>query len=124
MKANTQYDDLLGTSAADISYGFKEQSLSEIADSFGINRQRFELIGLSLYGPGDFSLSFLCLDLEKSTDEKEHIVSMMFDVEKEDILNLLFERLSIVLHAKYDEKYPILEYNEEIRYTDFHEVDE
>ena len=50
---------------------------------------------------------------------------MSCDVEdKKDIIDILFKRLNIVLHDKFDNKYPNLDYDEEVNYSDFHETDE
>jgi hypothetical protein len=47
----------------------------------------------------------------------------MYDVnDGKENLDMLFKRLHIVLHERFDEKYPDLRYNEEIRYSDFHET--
>ena len=39
---------------------------------------------------------------------------------KKEILSFLFKQLNIVLHSKFDKKYPNLEYDEEVKYEDFH----
>lgn len=124
MRASTQYDDLVGTAAADISYGFREQTLNQIAQHFELDQQRFDLIGISLYGVGEMSLSLLCVDKERSTPDNEHLVSMMLEEGVDDVMNLLFERLSIVLHSRHDVKYPNLDFNEEVNFSDFHEDEE
>ena len=50
---------------------------------------------------------------------------MSYDEENErEIIDILFKRLHIVLHNKFDTKYPQLDYDEEVRYTDFHETEE
>ncbi len=126
MKANVQYNDFTGTVSADISDalgGAGGDNIKGLAKYFNLNEERFEPIGISMYGTDGFHISLLCVDKEKSTDEKEHIVSMSYDIENENI-NHLFKRLDIVLHDKYDTKYPNLDYDEEVRYSDFHEIDE
>ena len=129
MKANVQYNDFIGTAAADISDGLGGDGgddMKGLAKFFDLDEDRFTPIGISLYGTIGFSVSILCVDKEQSTDEKEHIVSMSYDVEKEGkIIDILFKRLHIVLHNKFNNKYPNLDYDEEVRYSDFHEtVDE
>lgn len=90
-----------------------------------MDENRFEPIGISLYGVNGFSVSLLCVDKEQSTEEKEHIVSMSCDVENEnEILDILFKRLHIILHDRFDNKYPDMDYDEEVRYSDFHEEEE
>lgn len=43
---------------------------------------------------------------------------------KEKLLIDFLKGLHIVLHDKFDSKYPQLDYDEELRYTDFHETEE
>ena len=43
---------------------------------------------------------------------------------EKQILRILFKRLHIVLHSRFDEKYPQMDYDEEIRYEDFHDLKE
>jgi len=66
----------------------------------------------------------LCVDKNKSKDGQEHIVSMMYDIgDNKENLDILFKRLNIVLHEKFDERHPDLNYNEEVRFSDFHEAE-
>lgn len=128
MKADTSYNDFIGSAAADIS-DFLGSKYGDNLDSFGkyfkIDETRFKVIGISIYGTDSFYISFLCVDKQKSTSEKEHLVSMSIDIEKEkEILDFLFKRLHIVLHSKYDNKYPDIKIDEEVRYSDFHESEE
>jgi hypothetical protein len=128
MRAKVQYNDFTGTVSADISDflgGAGGDNIKGLAKYFNLNEERFEPIGISMYGTDGFHISLLCVDKEKSTNEKEHIVSMSYDIENEnEIIDRLFKRLDIVLHDKYDSKYPDLDYDEEIRYSDFHDVDD
>lgn len=128
MKANVSYNDFLGTVAADISDNLSKDAgdtLKSIGRYFNLDESRFEIIGLSIYGTKTFSLSLLCVDKHKTNDGNEHIVSMMYDLnDKKGNLDILFKRLHIVIHEKYDEKYPKLPYNEEVRFSDFHVADE
>ncbi len=41
-----------------------------------------------------------------------------------EIIGRLFKRLHIVFHDKFDNKYSELNYDEEVRYTDFHETED
>ena len=128
MKADVQYNDFVGTAAADISdhlgskYG---DYLESFAKYFAIDQERFKTIGISVYGTDNFYISLICVDKHKSTEQKEHIISMSIEIKNEkDILDFLFKRLHIVLHSKFDDKYPNLEYDEEVRYEDFHKTEE
>jgi hypothetical protein len=128
MKASTQYNDFKGTVSADISDAFGGpggDDIKSLARFFDLNFERFEPIGISLYGTDGFSVSLLCVDKERSTEEKEHIVSMSCEVEDEkEIIDILFKRLHIVLHNRFDDKYPNLDYDEEVNFSDFHETEE
>ena len=128
MKADVQYNDFTGSVAADISDALNRyagDTLKSIGRYFKLDEKRFEIIGLSIYGTDDFSISLLCIDKNKSKDGQEHIVSMMYDIgDNKENLDILFKRLHIVLHERFDEKYPQLRYNEEVRYSDFHEIPE
>jgi hypothetical protein len=127
MKADVQYNDFVGTAAADIS-DFLGSTYGDNLESFGkyfkIDRTRFTVIGISIYGTDNFYISLLCVDKQKSTEEKEHIVSMSIEIKtQKEILDFLFKRLHIVLHSKFDKKYMNLQYNEEVRYEDFHDTE-
>ena len=128
MKSNVQYNDFRGTVAADISDalgGVGGDDLKGLVKYFNLDEDRFKIVGLSIYGTDNFYISLICVDKEKSTEEKEHIVSMSYDIEDEkDILNILFKRLHIVLHDKFDEKYANIKYDEEVRYSDFHKTED
>jgi len=128
MKADVQYNDFRGTAAADISdflgskYG---DNLKSFGKFFKLDESRFEVIGISISGTDNKYISLYCVDKKKSTEEKEHIVSMWIDIEDDkEILGFLFKRLQIVLHSRFDKKYGDLGYDEEVNYEDFHESDE
>jgi len=126
MKASVQYTDFKGTAAADISDalgGFSGDDISGLAKYFNLDETRFTPVGLTIYGTENFYVSLLCVDKERSNDEKEYIVKMSCQAGK-DVLDRLFKRLQVVLYDKFDEKYPKLDYDEEARYEDFHETDE
>ena len=126
MKADAHYNDFTGSVAADISDELSEyagDTLKSIGRYFKLDENRFDMIGLSIYGTDNFSISLLCVDKKKSDKGKEHIVSMMYDVSNnKGNLDKLFKRLHIVLHEKYDEKYPDLRYNDEVKFSDFHNI--
>ncbi|RDI07984.1 hypothetical protein [Flavobacterium sp. AG291] len=131
MKADVQYNDFVGTAAADISDNLGTK-YGDYLDSFGkyfkINEERFKVVGISIYGTEDFHISLYCIDNIKTAQKgKEHIVDMSIsipDEDKKDILDLLFKRLHIVLHSKFDTKYSLMEYAEEIDYDDYHNNEE
>ncbi|MFA9188676.1 hypothetical protein [Flavobacterium magnesitis] len=119
MEASTQYTDLTGTVAADISdFTTRSNRLHEVANYFKIDQKRFKVIGISVYGVDNFYVSFICVDKPKSTSEKEHIVKISIESDKKEILELLFKRLHIVLYDKFDSKYRNMEVNEEIYFPE------
>ena len=128
MKANVQYNDFIGTAAADISdpLGFQGgNDINQIAKHFKLDEERFKPVGISIYGPDGFWISLICVDKERSTADKEHIVKMSVEVENErEILDFLFKRLQIVLYDKFDNIYPNMDIDEEARFEDFHDTEE
>jgi hypothetical protein len=130
MKADVQYNDFIGSSAADIS-DYLGTKYNDDIESFGkffkIDEERFKVIGISIYGVQDPYISLYCIDKNRTTEFKEHIVKISVHIEEEDqkdILEILFKRLHIVLHSRFDEKFPNLDYDEEARYSDFHDTQE
>lgn len=126
MKADVQYNDFKGSAAADISDYIAvnfASGLKGIGHYFNIDTERFTPIGISIYGTENFSVSLYCVDSERSTPEKEFIVKISIDRDK-NLLDILFKRLHIVLHDRHDKKYPTLDYDEEANYEDFHEKDD
>ena len=79
----------------------------QLATYFGTDQTRFKAVGLSLYGIDNSYVSFICVDNNRSTAEKEHLVTISIDKTKhEKIQELIFKRLHIVLFDnKDDEKY-------------------
>ena len=127
MKAKTQYNDFLGTVAADISDGLSRNGddLKSIAKHFELDTNRFRIIGLSIYGTKNFRVSLVCVDNERSTVEKEHIVKMSLDIEEEkEVLDMLFKSLNIIIHDQFERKYLEKDYDEEVRFSDFHKKKE
>lgn len=114
MKANTQYTDLFGSVAADISdFTTRMNQLDELANYFKIDQKRFKVIGITVNGIKDFFVSFICVDKEKSTAQKKHITKIHIEG-KENILAYLFKRLEIVLYEDSQSEDAQLGYNEEI----------
>jgi hypothetical protein len=128
MKADVQYNDFRGQVAADISDYLGQKSgdhLESIGKYFKLDEKRFKIVGLSIYGTENIYISLICVDKTKSTLDKEHIVTMSIDLDKEkQILPILFKRLHIVLHDNFDSKYSKLEYDESVNYEEFHSNDD
>lgn len=126
MKANVAYNDFYGTVAADISDSIGQtcnNSLDCFTEYFEINKDKFKIVGLSISGTDKLNISLICIDKEKSTGDKDHIVRMHFDsYEDNKILDILFKSLHIVLHDNSNNKYIDMDYDDEVRYSDFHET--
>lgn len=117
MKASVQYNDLLGTAAADKSdYVWLDSVLIER----GVDTERYEAVGASFYaGYSDyFSASIICVDKQKSTEQKEHIVSISFENEftKEQFFDL-FKRFEVIVTKRFG-NYENLEIDEEMTFDD------
>ncbi|MBB1148945.1 MULTISPECIES: hypothetical protein [unclassified Myroides] len=132
MKAKVQYNDFKGTVAADISDMIavnKGNYISSIGEYFDVDQERFKVVGVSLQGIQDFELTMLCIDKEKSTPFKEHLVKMKFDLDAEgqkQMLGLLFKRLNVVLFdsGENENEYANDNYDEVVNYADFHQKEE
>lgn len=102
MKASVQYNDFIGTSAADIS---DHTNLRDFLDSRGVDTDRYEAIGASFYaGYSDFfTASIICIDNEQSTADKKHIVKIGFEskFDKDEFFDL-FKRFDVVITKKHD----------------------
>lgn len=128
MKADVQYNDFIGTAAADISDGLGGiggDNLETIGRYFNLDENRFKIVALSISGRKEFGISLICVDKQRSTESKEHIVKIICNTRnEEDILSILFKRLNIVIHDRFDTKYVNKDYDEEVRFSDFHESEE
>ncbi|SDH78796.1 hypothetical protein [Myroides phaeus] len=129
MKAEVHYNDFTGSIAADISDRIaanKGNYISSIGEYFGIDKERFKVVGISMSGITSFNLTLICVDNEKSSPLKEHIVKMnvSLDVEgQKTMLELLFKRINVMLFDAGENHYPSLECDEEVAYEDFHQVE-
>jgi hypothetical protein len=94
MKANTQYNDFIGTSAADIS---DHAYLSNYLEKQGVDIEEYKPIGFSFYTSYNnfFSYSIIC-------NWKNEIVSLSFEEEltKDDFFNL-FKRFNVICLRKH-----------------------
>lgn len=124
MKASTPYSDFKGTADADISNSLGKKGyngMDRLAEFFKLDTVRFKLVGLSIYGTDEFSISLICVDKEKSSEEKDYLVKMMCETENDKhILSKIFENLNIVVHNRFDKKFSDIESAKEVRYGDFH----
>ena len=91
LEASVQYNDLKGTSAADLS---DYSDLNDFARNYGINADKYIICGVALYSTCDQngSVSIICKDRElnrfKSISLPEMSISIFFN---------LFKRFNFVL---------------------------
>ncbi|WP_308659565.1 hypothetical protein [uncultured Alistipes sp.] len=92
MRAKVQYNDFLGTSAADIS---DHRSLDDILREKGVDTDQYKCIGIEVYsGYADyFHVSFLCRDNSTRQGVK---ISFEKEISRKDFFNM-FKRLDVVL---------------------------
>ena len=126
MKASVSYNDLIGTVAADVSdeiaTKFRTEDIEAIGKYFEIDENRFQIIGISIYGVKNMFVSLICIDKDRS-ENQPFITKMNVNITDEDknfILEILFKRLNIVLHSKFNEDFNKIVINEESNYEDFH----
>ena len=116
MKPSVQYNDRIGHASADIF----NINYNQIAERCNLG-QRYSIIGISLYGTEEISVSLLCRDNEESTNENEVLVKVYPNVELavNDVLERLNVTINITNNASYDN--PNLDTNREVT---IEEVDE
>ena len=99
MKADVQYNDYVGTSAADIS---DYQNLDDILKEWGVNTERFYPVGISFFAgdAGSCYLNILCEDKERNDGK---IVKIRYAKEPgysvQDVMQL-FKRFEVIITRK------------------------
>lgn len=126
MKANVTYNDFVGTAAADISDNLGiagGDNIKGLAKYFNLDEERFEAVGIKIGGTEDFYLSLICIDNEKSIENKKHIVQLSLNMQKNsDILKHLFKRFEVVLHDMFDNRMAEIDNYEHLEFDDFHDT--
>ncbi|MEP4091630.1 hypothetical protein [Reichenbachiella sp.] len=101
MKADTQYNDFIGTAAADISDHF---NLNDFLKSRKVDIERFDAVGASFYhGYSDFfSASIVCIDKTKSSNETPYLVNIEFEkaFSHKEFFDL-FKRFNVMISKKH-----------------------
>ena len=95
MRAEVQYNDFLGTSAADIS---DHRSLDDILREKGVDTDQYKCIGIEVYsGYADyFHVSFLCRDNSTRQGVK---ISFEKEISRKDFFNMFvtfFRNINLV----------------------------
>ena len=123
MKARTQYNDFVGTAAADIS---DHSNLTDFSNRRGVDTERYEPIGASFYHgyANFFSGSIICIDRQQSNENEPYIVKIHFEAEftHEEFFNL-FKRFNAVVTKKYGGHHD-REIDEEITIDDREQLEE
>jgi hypothetical protein len=125
MKASTQYTDLFGTAAADITdFGTRSNSLEDLSKKFGLDEAKLKLIGLTFYGIDKIRVKLICIDLVKSIPTKKHIVTISLPERANASLPNFFKRLDVVLYSKFDTESEHLELDAERSWSDYMDEEE
>ncbi|MHC5310842.1 hypothetical protein ACYSNM_12400 [Myroides sp. LJL116] len=126
MKAKVQYNDFVGSVAADISDSIaakKGNYISSIGEYFNVNQEKYKVVGVSLSGIHNFEITLFCIDKEKSSPAKEHVVNMLLELDQDgqkQLLDLLFKRLNFVLFDAGQEEYSHKSCDEVVNFYDVH----
>lgn len=100
MKASVQYNDFIGTSAADISDNSK---LNDFLSMRGVDNLRFDAIGarFNCNYSDLFSVYIICIDKDQSTVTKKHLVEISFEknIEMAEFFDL-FKRFDVIVLKK------------------------
>jgi hypothetical protein len=105
MAPDTPNTDLVGKVTADITDHITMTQLENLAEDFEVDTKRYDVKGLNIYGTENLFVSFICVDKEKSSEEKEHIVEIRVDDDAGIEFGDLFKHLSIELTYKYTRQY-------------------
>ncbi len=98
MKAKVQYNDFIGTAAADISDWI---NLEQYLKQKGIDTEQYEPIGVEFYnGVGYFNASIICKDNRSENPNKAVEISFENGLDKEEFFNL-FKRFNVIVTKKY-----------------------
>lgn len=98
MKASVQYNDYLGTAAAD---GADWIMLNEYLKQKGVDTSRYEAVGAEFFhGVGCFWASIICIDKESDTPNKAVKISFEKGLTEDEFFNL-FKRFNVVITKKY-----------------------
>ena len=99
MKADVQYNDYIGTAAADMS-DFDCNRILSYLEQKGIKDDRYEFLGISFYASGDAggaSFDFICRDKEDGT-----VKNIAFEKEQSvDEFLQFFKRFNVVLGLRH-----------------------
>lgn len=114
MKAGVQYNDYVGTAAADEEFGM---NLKDLLTERKVDLDKYKPIGISFYSGSRnfFSVSIQCIDKENSNEKHPYIVSLSFEknLTMQEFFDL-FKRFNVVLVSRNNLGYEDHEIDEEI----------
>jgi len=121
MQAKTQYTDLKGTVAADITdFGTNTNTLEDLSKKFGLDETKLKLIGLNVSGHPDLkSVTLICVDLLQTAKGTKSIVRISAPEKFQDSLSNFFNRLDIVLYDRFDKENPSINKSIEKPWSDY-----
>ena len=98
MKAEVQYNDFIGTAAADSSDWL---SLGDYLEKKGVDTKRYEPVGAEFFrGEGYFGASIICKDNQSGEHNKAVKISFEKGLNQEEFFNL-FKRFNVIITSKY-----------------------
>ena len=125
MIASTQYNDLIGTAAADITdFGTQYNRLEDLSKKFKLDESKLKLIGLTFYGINDIRVRLICIDILKSNEEQNHVVVIDLPENKNASLEMFFKRLEVTLYCKHENENAILNLSSERNWDDYMQEEE
>lgn len=98
MKAEVQYNDFIGTAAADMSDWIK---LDDYLTKKGIDTKRYEPIGAKFFrSESYFSASIICNDKQSEIPNKAVQISFEKGLDQEEFFNL-FKRFDVIVTKQF-----------------------
>lgn len=96
IKASTQYDDFVGTAAADISDSIH---LEDYLSANGVDTEKYQVIGIEFYANyAEFiSVRFIC---EEKESQEIKTIGFEKNITKDDFFNL-FKRFNVIVTKKH-----------------------
>lgn len=117
LKAQVQYNDFVGTAAADIT---DHCDLKKFLLLRKVDIDRYEPVGVSFYSGYNynFNASIICLDRNRSSEGSPYLVDISFegDFNRDEFFNL-FKRFHVMITSK-TRGYDQIEISEEIVFDD------
>lgn len=107
MKAKVQYNDYVGTSAADMS---DDLSLKQYLDDLEVDTNRYNPIGATFYVGNQSSevyFSIICIDKERG--DKSKAVKIVVENVKLDEVIALFKRCHVILTQDGYQNYELVD---------------